>query len=111
MFVKLDKPGGFIGSEALARQKHEGPARKLVGLRLDGAATARHGFEVLDLDGAVVGHVTTGYNSLTLGENIAMALVDARYAPLGSSLQVRIRRRLVPATVVKKRFYVPKYKK
>ncbi len=89
----------------------EGHARKLVGLRLDGAATARHGFEVLDLDGAVVGHVTTGYNSLTLGENIAMALVDARYAPLGSSLQVRIRRRLVPATVVKKRFYVPKYKK
>lgn len=111
MFVKLDKPGGFIGSEALARQKAEGPARKLVGLRLDGAATARHGFEVLDLDGAVVGHVTTGYNSLTLGENIAMALVDARYAPLGSSLQVRIRRRLVPAAVVKKRFYVPKYKK
>ncbi len=111
MFVKLDKPGGFIGSEALARQKAEGPARKLVGLRLDGAATARHGFEVLDLDGAVVGHVTTGYNSLTLGENIAMALVDARYAPLGSSLHVRIRRRLVPAAVVKKRFYVPKYKK
>ena len=111
MFVKLDKPGGFIGSDALARQKAEGPRRKLVGLLIDSPATARHGFEVLDLEGAAIGYVTTGYNSLTLGENIAMALVDARYAPLGSSLQVRIRRRLVPAAVVKKRFYVPKYKK
>lgn len=111
MFVKLDKAGGFIGRDALARQKAEGPKRKLVGLELEGGATARHGFEVLDLEGAPVGYITTGYNSLTLGKNIAMALVDAAYAPLGTKLQVRIRRRTVPATVIKKRFYVPKYKK
>lgn len=111
MFVKLDKPAGFIGSEALAKQKAEGPKTKLVGLEIEGSATARHGFEVLDLDGAVIGYVTTGYNSLTLGKNIAMALVDARYAPLGTKLQVKIRRKVVPATVIKKRFYVPKYKK
>ena len=111
MFVKLDKPGGFIGSDALARQKAEGPRRKLVGLLIDSPATARHGFEVLDLEGAAIGYVTTGYNSLTLGQNIAMALIDARYAPLGSKLQVRIRRKTAPATVVKKRFYIPNYKK
>lgn len=111
MFVKLDKPGGFIGCEALAKQKAEGPHRKLIGLEIDSPATARHGFEVLDMDGATVGHITTGYNSLTLGTNIAMALVDARYAPLGSKLQVKIRRKLAPATVIKKRFYVPQYKK
>lgn len=111
MFVKLDKPGGFIGSEALARQKAEGVKRKLVGLELEGAATARHGFEVLDLDGNPIGYVTTGYNSLTLGRNIAMALIDAAYAPLGTRLQVKIRRKTVAATVIKKRFYVPKYKK
>ena len=111
MFVALDKPGGFIGCDALRAQKAEGLKRRLVGLEIEGGATARHGFEVLDLDGAVVGHVTTGYNSLTLGRNIAMALVDARYATLGTSLQVRIRRRTVPATVIKKRFYTPNYKK
>lgn len=111
MFVSLDKPGGFIGCEALKKQKAEGLRRKLVGLAIEGGATARHGFEVLDLDGAVIGHVTTGYNSLTLGKNIAMALVDARYAPLGTALQVRIRRRTVAAEVVKKRFYTPNYKK
>jgi glycine cleavage system T protein len=111
MFVSLDKPGGFIGCEALKKQKAEGLRRKLVGLAIEGVATARHGFEVLDLDGAVIGHVTTGYNSLTLGKNIAMALVDARYASLGTALQVRIRRRTVAAEVVKKRFYTPNYKK
>lgn len=111
MFVKLDKPDGFIGSEALAQQKAEGLKRKLVGLELEGGATARHGFEVLDLDGATVGYVTTGYNSLTLGKNIAVALVDARYGTLGSKLQVKIRRKTAPATVVKKRFYTPNYKK
>lgn len=111
MFVKLDKPEGFIGSEALKKQKAEGLGRKLVGLELEGGATARHGFEVLDMDGAAIGAVTTGYNSLTLGKNIAMALVKAEYGTLGSSLQVKIRRRTVPATVIKKRFYTPNYKK
>ncbi len=111
MFVRLDKEGGFIGSDALAKQKAKGPKRKLVGLEIDGPATARHGFEVLDMDGAVVGHITTGYNSISVGKNIAMAFVDARYAPLGSKLQVKVRRRLFPATVIKKRFYTPNYKK
>lgn len=111
MFVKLDKPGGFIGCDALARQKAEGPAVKLVGLEIDSPATARHGFDVLDMEGEVVGAVTTGYNSISVGKNIAVALVNARYAPLGSHLQVRIRRKVVPATVVKKRFYTPNYKK
>lgn len=111
LFVKLDKPEGFIGSDVLAKEKAEGPKRKLVGLELEGGATARHGFEVLDLEGAVIGHVTTGYNSISVGKNIAMALVDARYGTLGSKLQVKIRRKIVPATVIKKRFYTPNYKK
>lgn len=111
MFVKLDKPGGFIGCDALRRQKEEGLTRRLVGLEIEGGATARHGFEVLDLDGAVVGHITTGYNSLTLDKNIAMALVDAAYGTLGTKLQVKIRRKLAPAVVIKKRFYTPNYKK
>lgn len=111
MFVKLDKPEGFIGCEALKKQKAEGLKRKLVGLEIDSHATARHGFEVLDMDGGTVGYITTGYNSLTLGKNIAMALVEAPYGTLGSRLQVKIRRKLAPATVIKKRFYIPNYKK
>lgn len=111
MFVKLSKPEGFIGSEALAKQKAEGLKRKLVGLSIDSSATARHGYEVLDLDGGTVGYITTGYNSLTLNKNIAFALIEAPYATPGTQLQVRIRRKLAPATVINKRFYTPNYKK
>lgn len=111
MFVKLDKPEGFIGSEVLAAQKAEGPEKKVVGLEIDSPSTARHGFEVLDAEGNKVGEITTGYRSLTLGRNLAMALVDASFAALGTPLQVRIRRKTFPATVVKKRFYTTRYKK
>ena len=40
-----------------------------------------------------------------------MALVEARYGTIWSKLQVKIRRKTVPATVIKKRFYTPNYKK
>lgn len=110
MFVKLDKPE-FIGRDALLAQKAEGPARKIVGIEVDGHAIPRHGYEVLDSDGNVVGTVTTGYHSITLDRNIAMALISASNAALGTPLQVRVRRKVFPATVIKKRFYTPKYKK
>lgn len=111
MFVKLQKPEGFIGSDALRKQKTEGVGKKVVGLEIDSPATARHGFPVLDSDGIQVGEITTGYRSLTLGRNLAMALVDSRLAAPGTQLKVQIRRKTAPATVVKKRFYTPKYKK
>lgn len=110
MFVKLDKPE-FIGREVLAAQKAEGVKQKVVGIEIDAPAIARQGYEVLNADGEVVGHITTGYRSITLERNIAMALVDARYAALDTPLQVRVRRKTFPARVIKKRFYTPKYKK
>lgn len=110
MFVKLDK-GEFIGRDALLRQKEEGPKRKLIGLEIEGPAIARHGYEVLDAEGRQVGVVTTGYRSISLNRNLAMALVEADKAKLGTDLQVRVRRKIFPAKVIKKRFYTPNYKK
>lgn len=110
MFVKLDKED-FIGREAIARQKETGVPRKIVGLEVEGQAIPRHGYEVLDVDGNVVGAVTTGYHSITLDKNIAMALVEAASSALGTALQVKVRRKVFPATVIKKRFYTPNYKK
>lgn len=110
MFVKLDK-GDFIGRDAIVRQKADGPARKLIGLEIEGPAIARHGYEVLDTDGNTVGTVTTGYRSISLDRNLAMALVDAGHAALDTPLQVRVRRKVFPARVIKKRFYTPNYKK
>ncbi len=110
MFVKLDK-SDFIGRDAIARQKSDGVTRKIVGLEIEGPAIARHGYEVLDTDGNVVGTVTTGYRSISLGRNLAMALVDSTVAALDTPLQVRVRRKVFPARVIKKRFYTPNYKK
>lgn len=110
IFVKLDKPE-FIGREALAAQKAAGAERKIVGIEVEGQAIPRHGYEVLDADGNKVGEVTTGYHSITLDKNIAMALVDAAHAALDTPLQVKVRRKVFPAKVIKKRFYTPNYKK
>ena len=110
MFAKVDKEG-FIGRDALVAQKADGVKRKVVGLEVEGRAIPRHGYDVLDMDGNKVGEITTGYHSITLDRNIAMALVDSRFAALDTPLQVQVRRKVFPAKVIKKRFYTPNYKK
>lgn len=109
MFVKLDKPE-LIGREAIERQKAEGPSRKIVGLELADKAIPRHGYEVLNLDDEVVGHITTGYHSISTDKSVAMAMVDAPYAKRDTPLKVRIRRKTFPCTVVPKKFYKKSYK-
>ena len=109
IFVKLDKPS-FIGREAVAAQKAEGPARKIVGIALKGHAIPRHGYEVM-ADGKKVGEVTTGYRSISTGQSVCMALVDAAWAKLGTPLDICIHRRMHRGTVVKKKFYDKHYKK
>ena len=110
MFVKTDKPS-FIGREAILKQKTDGTPRRSVGLEVSGQAIPRHGYEVLNQDDQVIGYITTGYHSITLDRNIAMAMVDTPYAKPGTELKVKVRRKVFPATVIKKRFYTPNYKK
>ena len=94
----------------MAAQKAEGPARKIVGIALEGHAIPRHGYEVI-ADGQKVGEVTTGYRSISTGQSVCMALVDAAWAKLGTPLDICIHRRLHRGTVVKKKFYDKHYKK
>ena len=110
MFVKLDK-AEFIGKEALARQKAEGPVKKLVGIELADKAIPRHGYEVLNMDGEPIGEVTTGYRTLSTDKSVCMALVDAQYAKLDTAVQIKIRKKVFPGKVVKKQFYNKSYKK
>ena len=63
IFVKLDKEE-FIGKEALATQKAEGVAKKLIGIELADKAIPRHGYAVLK-DGEPIGEVTTGYHTIS----------------------------------------------
>jgi aminomethyltransferase len=102
--VHLEMPKPFIGREVLERQSAEGVTRKLVGLKLQGRAIARHGYPVLR-DGQPVGVITSGTWSPTLGEAIALAYVPSDAAKLGTELAVEIRGKAAPATVVKRPFY------
>ena len=109
MFVKLEKED-FVGKEAIAAQKAEGLKRKIIGIELKDKAIPRHGYDV-EVDGKVIGQVTTGYNSISTGKSVCMALIDAEYAKLGTEVAVRIRKRVFPGVVTKKRFYEKNYKK
>ena len=110
MFCKLDKPE-FIGKEALAEQKANGVAQKLVGIELADKAIPRHGYPVLNMEGEQVGEVTTGYHCLSVDKSVCMALVKTDYAKLDTPLQVQIRKKVFEGKVVKKKFYDKHYKK
>ena len=109
MFCKYDKD--FVGKEALLLQKSEGAPKKLVGIEIEDKAIPRAGYPVELEDGTVVGVVTTGYHSISLDKSICFALVESRYAALDTPLSIRIRKKVFPGKVVKKRFYQTNYKK
>ena len=101
--VKLDKPGGFIGSDALIRQKQDGLKRKLAGFKLTGKGIARHGYPVLR-DGQPAGEVTSGTMSPVLKEPIGLAYVPVPLSKEGSTFDIDIRGKPVAARVVKTPF-------
>jgi aminomethyltransferase len=100
--VKLEK-GAFVGREALRRWKDQ-PGQTRVGLCLEGKRIARQGSPVLR-DGQVVGAVTSGPVAPTLGQRLAMALVDPAAAASGASLAVDVRGHREAAQVRSLPFY------
>jgi aminomethyltransferase len=102
--VKLSKPGDFVGRVALEKVAHDGPARRLVGLVVEGRGIARHGHSVWSGDRRS-GVVTSGTQSPTLGIPIAMAYVAPGDAEPGTVVEVEIRETRVAARVVALPFY------
>jgi aminomethyltransferase len=102
--VKLEKPDDFIGRAALEKVARDGVARRLVGLAMRGRGIARHGYPVHAGDRAT-GIVTSGTQSPSLGEAIAMAYVATADAEPGTMVDVEIRGQRVPAEVVALPFF------
>lgn len=109
MFVKTAKED-FIGRDAILAQKTEGVSRKIVGVELNDKAVPRAGYPVL-AEGREIGHVTTGYRSISLDKSICMAMVEKPFAEPGTVLDIQIRKKTFSGTVCKKRFYAANYKK
>lgn len=101
--VKFDK-GDFCGKRALLPVKQAGPKRKLVGFEVKDKAIARHGYPVAKGD-QMVGKVTSGAPSPTLGKNIGLAYVPVDSSAIGTKLEVIIRDKKVAIEVVKTPFY------
>jgi aminomethyltransferase len=101
--VHLGK-GAFMGSAVLQQQKATGVERRLVGLELAGRHIARHDYPIYH-QGESVGIVTSGTLSPTLNKPIALGYVPNQLSKLGQELEIEIRGKFYPATVVKKPFY------
>ncbi len=101
-FVTLEDRD-FIGRDAIARRRDAGHERALAGFVLEARGVARAGYAVT-MAGDVVGEVTSGAPSPTLGKSIGLAWIPPRAAVPGTALEVLIRGRATPARVVETPF-------
>ena len=102
--VSTRKADDFVGRSVLEPLKAVEPARRLVGLRAVGRRSARAGYDVV-VDGTRVGSVTSGLPSPTLGYPVALAYVASEYSDPGTEVQVDLRGRPEPFTVIATPFY------
>jgi len=98
------KKGEFAGSDVLRRQKAGELTRRLVTFEVRDRAIARHGYPVV-ADGQQVGVVTSGTQTPFLQKAIGFAMVPVAMSPVGTTFDIDIRGRAVPAEVVPEPFY------
>ena len=101
--------GGFPGAARIQKELAEGVARQRVGLAPDGKAPAREGADIASADGALIGKVTSGGFSPSLGRPIAMGYVPPEFAREGTALNLIVRGKLLPARVVPLPFVPNRY--
>lgn len=94
----------FTNSTALKAQKEAGVSRKLVGFEMIDRGIPRHGYEIADADGNVIGVVTSGTQSPSLQKAIGLGYVAKAHTAEGSDIYIKIRDKAIKATVVKTPF-------
>ena len=100
---KFNKP--FTNSKALEAEKARTPDRKLVAFKIDGRGIPRQGYDILDNQENIIGHVTSGTMSPSLGIGIGLGYVPRDFANPDNKINIQIRKKTIPATVVKLPFY------
>ena len=99
----------FAGADVINGQLANGTDRVRVALIVKEGAPAREGAEIADAEGTVIGKVTSGGPSPTLGKNIAMGYVPPQFAELGTELKVVVRGKPAAAEVVALPFVAQRY--
>lgn len=102
--VSFKKTENFVGREALEPIKDEQPQRVLVGLASEQRRAGRGGSQ-LQVNGETVGEITSGIPSPTLGHPIAMGYIQNQHAQTGNAVDVDVRGKGLPFTIVDLPFY------
>lgn len=95
----------FVNSEALEWQRLHEQERKLIGFELDDRGIPRQGYDIVDNNGKTIGIVTSGTMSPSLNKGIGLGYVPTVFSDLHSKIHIQIRKKAIPATVVKLPFY------
>ena len=95
----------FVNHEALAKEKALKPERRLVAFELDERGIPRQGYDIVDGNGNIIGNVTSGTMSPCLQKGIGMGYVPRIFAKSGTQIHIQVRKKAIPATIVKLPFY------
>ena len=95
----------FTNSENLLRQKEHGTHRRLVAFVLDERGIPRQGYAIVDNQGTKIGEVTSGTMAPSLSKGIGMGYVPNDLKSIGTKVYIQIRKKSIPATIVKLPFY------
>lgn len=99
--TKFNDHKNFIDKDLLLKQKEEGTTRRLRGFKMIDKGIPRHGYEITDPEGNVIGTVTSGSISPVLEVGIGMGYIKTEYSVLGTEIFIPVRNKLLKAEVVK----------
>lgn len=99
--TKFNNGRQFIDRDFLMMQKNEGVKRRLRGFVLLEKGIPRHGYDLVDSQGSVIGQVTSGTMSPVLNKGIGLGYIAKEYAAFGTGIYVKIRNKTIPAEIVK----------
>ncbi len=91
----------FTSKAIFEKQKAKGVSKKLVGFEMLEKGIARHDYVIKDFDGSIIGKVTSGTQSPSLGKAIGMGYVDSKHAAIDTEIYISIRNTLLKAKLVK----------
>jgi aminomethyltransferase len=95
----------FVNAETLAKEKELKPKRRLIAFELNERGVPRQGYDIVDESGKVIGNVTSGTMSPCLQKGIGMGYVPQVFSKSGSKIYIQVRKKAIPATIVKLPFY------
>jgi len=95
----------FVNAEEIKKQKEEGVTKKLVAFELTEKGIPRHGYEIVNENGEVIGEVTSGTMSPSLKKGIGLGYVTKAYAKRDTELFIQVRKKILAAVVVRLPFY------